>query len=460
MYFKQITTEGLGCYSYIIGCPAAGQMAIVDPKRDVQEYLDISREEGMKITHVINTHVHADHVGGEQELKSITGAELFIHENAKVTYPHTPIKEGDTFTIGSAKLDFLFTPGHTPNAISILVTDMMRGTDPWMILTGDLLFVGDIGRPDLPGNEILDEQVENLYNSLYVKLGKLPDYLEVFPAHGQGSLCGKGMSAKSSTTLGYERRNNPMLKFDSFKKFKMKVTESFPDRPKSFTHIIETNFKGAPLLERCPLDRAMNPERFKQIMDKGATVIDVRDAAGFGGFHIPGSINIGLEKQLANWVGMVVEPNADILLVVNSKLDYDRMCLELHRIGYDNIYGYLLGGISSWLLAGYPVKSLAQKSTWDLQQAIQDKKEFILLDVRTPEEWKNGHVKGAIHKPLTWVLEEGLQVEKETPVIVMCGSGYRSNIVGSYLQNHGHTHVCSLAGGALAWSRSGNELVK
>ncbi|CCO24113.1 MBL fold metallo-hydrolase [Maridesulfovibrio hydrothermalis] len=459
MYFKQLTTEGLGCYSYVIGCPAAGQMVVVDPKRDVQEYIDISREEGMKITHVINTHVHADHVGGEQELKSIAGAELFIHENAKVGYQHTPVAEGDTFTIGSAKLEFLYTPGHTPNAISILITDLMRGSEPWMILTGDLLFVGDVGRPDLPGDEILDEQVANLYDSLYVKLKELPDYLEVYPAHGQGSLCGKGMSAKPSTTLGYERRYNPMLQFQTFEAFKEKMLESFPTRPKSFTHIINTNFKGAPLLERCPLDRAMSPEKFKEMIHNGCTVIDVRDAAGFGGFHIPGSINIGLEKQLANWVGMAVEPDADLLLVVNSQEDYDRMCLELHRIGYDKIFGYLDGGISAWLLEGYPVESLAQKSAQELKQALAEGTKFTLLDVRTPVEWNAGHIEGAIHKPFGKALDEGIDVDKDSPVLVVCGSGYRSNIVGSSLQNNGYTQVCSLAGGTLALERSGFKLI-
>jgi glyoxylase-like metal-dependent hydrolase (beta-lactamase superfamily II)/rhodanese-related sulfurtransferase len=460
MFFKQIHTEGLGCYSYAIGCPAAGEMLVVDPKRDVQEYLDISREEGMKITKVINTHVHADHVAGEQELKSLTGAELYIHENAGVTYKHSTIKEGDSITLGNAKLDFIATPGHTPNSVSILLTDLARGTDPWMILTGDLLFVGDIGRPDLPGNEILDEQVKNLYDSLYNKLGKLPDYLEVFPAHGQGSLCGKGMSAKSSTTLGFERKYNPMFQFSNFEDFRAEVMKSFPVRPKSFSHIIQTNLNGAPLLERCPLDRAMNPERFKEVMEKGAVVIDVRDAAGFGGFHIPGSINIGLEKQLANWVGMVIDPKSDLLLVVNSQADYDRMLLELHRIGYDQIHGYLMGGISSWLLSGFDVESLDQKSVKQVKSAIDDGRKFALVDVRTPAEWNSGHVNGAVHVPLADLLENGIDVEKDKPVVVMCGSGYRSNIAGSHLKKIGHKEVCSLAGGAMAWSRSGFPMEK
>lgn len=459
MFFEQIQTEGLGCYSYVIGCPAAGEMLVVDPKRDVQVYMDISREEGMKITKVINTHVHADHVAGEQELKSLTGAELYIHENAGVEYKHTPLKEGDSIKIGNAKLDFISTPGHTPNSVSILLTDLARGNDPWMILTGDLLFVGDIGRPDLPGNEVLEEQIQNLYNSLYNKLGNLPDYLEVFPAHGQGSLCGKGMSAKSSSTLGFERKYNPMFQFKSYEDFHAEVTKSYPVRPKSFSHIISTNLKGAPLLERCPLETAMNPEKFKQVISDGAVVIDVRDAAGFGGFHIPCSINIGLEKQLANWVGMVVEPKSEILLVVNSREDYDRMVLELHRIGYDQILGYLKGGMTSWLLNGYDVESLEQKSIRQVKEALDNGKDFEILDVRTPAEWSNGHIKGAKHIPLSDLLDNGLDLDKEKPVVVMCGSGYRSNIAGSQLRKNGHEHVCSLAGGAIAWMRAGYPVV-
>jgi len=189
MYFNQIAVTGLGCLSYAIGCPRAKAMAVVDPKRDIEEYLNISREEGMQITHVFNTHVHADHVSGDQELRAATGADIYIHESAPVQYPHKDLNEGDVFGIGAAKMKVLHTPGHTPNAVSLLVTDTVRSEEPQMLLTGDLLFVGDIGRPDLPGAEILDEQVQNLYHSLYVKLAAYPDHLEVFPAHGQGSLC-------------------------------------------------------------------------------------------------------------------------------------------------------------------------------------------------------------------------------------------------------------------------------
>jgi glyoxylase-like metal-dependent hydrolase (beta-lactamase superfamily II) len=300
MYFNQISVDGMGCLSYAIGCPRAKAMAVVDPKRDIQDYLTIAREEGMQITHVFNTHVHADHVSGDQELRLATGADIYIHESAPVKYTHKGIKEGDTFELGAARIEVLHTPGHTPNSVSLLVTDKVRSEEPQMLLTGDLLFVGDIGRPDLPGAEILDEQVETLYQSLYVKLADYPDHLEVFPAHGEGSLCGRGMSAKKSSTLGYERRANSMLGFPSFEAFKAEVMSVFPLRPKSFSHIIQTNLQGAATLDACPIEKSLTPKQFEEMMADGAVIIDARDSAAFGGFHIPGSINIGFEKQLAN----------------------------------------------------------------------------------------------------------------------------------------------------------------
>jgi glyoxylase-like metal-dependent hydrolase (beta-lactamase superfamily II)/rhodanese-related sulfurtransferase len=460
MYFKQITTPGLGCFSYVIGCPAAGEMVVVDPKRDVQDYLDISREEGMKIVHVIDTHVHADHVSGAQELKSQTGCDIMVYETSPVDYEFTPLVEGRQLTVGTAKLDVLFTPGHTPDALSLLVTDTTRGDEPWMLLTGDVLFVGDIGRPDLVGGAKLDEQVRNLWNSLYVKFAEFPDSLEVFPAHGAGSLCGRGMSSKPSSTLGFERRHNPMLGFDNFEDFHRAMSRNFPARPKSFTHIISTNASGAPLLERCPLDLAMNPYKFEEKMQDGAVVIDVRDAAAYAGYHIPGSLNIGFEPSLANWVGMTVEPDADILLVVDTRDDYERMRVELHRIGYDNILGYLSGGIQAWVYSGRPVDSLAIDSAQVLQNVQDEGKEISLIDVRTPVEWENGRIPGARHIPLADILDGKFDLDEDTHHLLYCAAGYRANIAASYLQKHGYWDVRSLAGGYIAWSRAGFKTEK
>ena len=458
MYFNQIAVRGLGCLSYVIGCPRAKAMAVIDPKRDVQDYLTIAREEGMQITHVFNTHVHADHVSGDQELRLATGADIYIHESAPVAYRHKKVKQGDIFEIGAAKIEVLHTPGHTPNSISLLVTDKARSEEPQMLLTGDLLFVGDIGRPDLPGAEILDEQVENLYVSLYRKLAEYPDHLEIFPAHGEGSLCGRGMSAKKSSTLGYERRANPMLRFPSYDAFKENVLSAFPARPKSFSHIIETNLRGAATLDACPMDKSLTPRQFETMIADGAVVIDARDSAAFGGFHIPGSINIGFEKQLANWVGMVVDPQAEILLVVDDEKDYDRMVTELHRIGYDLIFGYLSGGVMAWLMSGRAVEQLEQTSPQQLAERIDDGRVRV-IDVRTIAEWNAGHIKQAEHFPLSDILAGPLpRAEKGEELVLQCGTGYRSNIAASVLRQAGYKHVKSLAGGAFAWSNAGYPL--
>lgn len=460
MYFKQIVTPGLGCFSYVIGCPAAREMIVVDPKRDVQDYLDISREQGMKIVHVIDTHVHADHVSGTQELKSLTGCDIMVYQTSPVSYPFTPLAEGQKLKVGNAGLEVLHTPGHTPDALSLLVTDFSRGQEPWMILTGDVLFVGDIGRPDLVGDAKLDEQINNLYNSLYVKLANYPDYLEVFPAHGAGSLCGRGMSSKPSSTLGFERKYNSMLGFDSFETFHLAMSQNFPERPKSFTHIIGTNAKGAPLLERCPVDLAMEPDRFEEKMLAGSVVVDIRDTAAYAGYHIPGSLNIGFDPGLANWVGMVVEPSADLLLVVETAADYERMRTELHRIGYDNIFGYLKGGIQAWVYSGRPVDRLSIDSAQEVQNCLDNKKPLSLVDIRTPGETAGGIIPGATKIPLNNILTGKFDLTEDGHHIIYCASGYRSNIAASYLQQHGYWDVRTMAGGFIAWVRAGYPVEK
>jgi rhodanese-related sulfurtransferase len=329
-----------------------------------------------------------------------------------------------------------------------------------MILTGDLLFVGDVGRPDLPGAEILDEQVENLYNSLYKTLADYPDHLEVYPAHGEGSLCGRGMSAKKSSTLGYERNANHMLGFNSFEEFKKDITSAFPARPKSFSHIIATNQKGADLLDACTLDKRLTPGQFQELMeDNNTLILDTRGSAAYGGFHIPGSINIGFEKQLANWVGMVIDPTSELLLVVDDREAYDRMTTELHRIGYDAILGYLSGGINAWLMSGRPVEQLGQISPLQLQRLLGPNCPTI-LDVRTLAEWNTAHIHQAKHLPLTDILEGNIpDMDKNQEIILQCGSGYRSNIAASFFKEAGFTNLKSLAGGIFAWSNANLPLV-
>jgi len=459
MFFKQFSVKGMGCLSYLIGCPLAKKACVVDPKRDVQEYLDAARENGMEITHVFETHVHADHVSGSQELRSRTGAEIYFMEGTPVKFDNKEVKEHEIMEFGKVRLRFLKTPGHTPHSMSILVTDLSRGESPWLVLTGDCLFVGDIGRPDLAGKEHLDEQVENLFKSLHEKLGRLPSNMEIYPAHGEGSLCGKGMSSKPNSTIGFEMAHNPILRL-SFAEFQEVMKKNFPERPKSFSHIISTNLKGAPLLERCPVTRDLSPLQVKDLLDKGAVILDTRDTAAFGGVHIPGSINIGLAPQSANWIGMVIEPDSQLILVVSSKSAYDEMTKQLHRIGYDNILGYLYGGIAAWQEAGLPIGQLWQISAHRLYEKLQTGNYDYLFDVRTPSEWASGRIKEAVHLPLNKLLKEIPDIPKDKEVIVTCGIGYRGNIAASYLQRHGFTHVHSLAGGMKAWINAGYPVTK
>ena len=459
MFFKQFSVKGMGCLSYLIGCPMAKKACVVDPKRDVQDYLDTARENGMEITHVFETHVHADHVSGSHEIRSRTGAEIYFMEGTPVEFDHKEVKEHEIMEFGKVRLRFLKTPGHTPHSMSILVTDLSRGESPWLVLTGDCLFVGDIGRPDLAGKELLDEQVENLFRSLHEKLGRLPSNMEIYPAHGEGSLCGKGMSSKPNSTIGFEMAHNPILRL-SFEEFREAMKKDFPERPKSFTHIINTNLKGAPLLERCPVTRDLSPLQVNELLKKGAVILDTRDTAAFGGVHIPGSINIGLAPQSANWIGMVIEPEAQLILVVTSKSAYDEMTKQLHRIGYDNILGYLYGGIAAWQEAGLPIGRLWQISTHRLYEKLKTGNYDYLFDVRTPAEWASGRIEEAAHLPLNKLLKEIPDIPKDKEVIVTCAVGYRGNIAASYLQRHGFTHVHSLAGGMKAWINAGYPVTR
>ncbi|GJQ58577.1 MAG: MBL fold metallo-hydrolase [Candidatus Scalindua sp. AMX11] len=455
MYFKQIKVPGIGCFSYVVGCPAKKVAAVIDPKRDIQDYLDIAKSEGMKITHVIETHIHADHVSGNQELRKSTGADIYLHEAASVAFDHKTLREGDIIDLGAAKLEVLFTPGHTPNSLSLLVTDKSRSKDPWILLSGDLVFVGDIGRPDLAGEELLEKQVEDLHKSIYQKLGKLPGSLEVFPAHGQGSLCGKGMSSRTSSTLGFERDTNPLLNIESLDEFKKSFMQTYPARPKNFSNIIAMNTKGVPLLASSPADRSLSPLQFQQAMNEGAVVIDTRDAAAYGGVHIPDSINIGFGDQMANWIGMAVAPESNILLVFEDEAQYRKMCTILYRIGYDNILGYLQGGIPAWQEEGFKISSLPQMSVHDLKSKLDKRAVRHIVDVRTEAEWNSGHIEGAEHLVLTEMLLKGVSLPKNEEIIVTCRVGYRGNIAASYLQQQGFSKVGNLAGGMKAWANTG-----
>jgi glyoxylase-like metal-dependent hydrolase (beta-lactamase superfamily II)/rhodanese-related sulfurtransferase len=449
MFFQQIKVEGLACFSYIIGCPQDGRAFVVDPKRDVADYVSIAEKNGLAITGIIDTHVHADHISGAHELRAHTGADIYIHEEAGVDYEHKPLHDGDRFELGSVGIDVIHTPGHTPNSVTLAITDKARGDSPEIILTGDLLFVGSVGRPDLAGGELLDEQISNEYASLHEKLGKLPDLVEVYPAHGAGSLCGAGLSAKPSSTLGFERAAGPYFQM-SFDQFKAELTRATPVRPKNFSYIIAQNKKGPILLKDLPSVDHFDSNVLKQFTEGGKTLIDLRDASSFGGAHVPGSINIGLSPQVANWLGMVVEPERDLALLGNKKSDIDEALLQFRRSGFDRIVGYVIG-IAEWAAHGEETGTLSQLSVHGLKRLLTQDDNHSVIDIRTDQEWSSGHIKEAQHITIQQIIENGLDSGKEDHISVICGSGYRSNIAGSLLKAQGYTRINSVIGGMNAW---------
>jgi glyoxylase-like metal-dependent hydrolase (beta-lactamase superfamily II)/rhodanese-related sulfurtransferase len=452
MFFRQFKVEGLGCFSYLIGCPKEGVACVVDPERHVEQYLDVAQDEGLRITDVFDTHVHADHITGSQELAAQTGATVHIHPAAEAEYAHEPLREGQRFRFGAAEIEIIETPGHTPNSVSLAVTDHARSKDVQALLTGDLLFVGDIGRPDLAGEDLLEQQVRNLYDSLYKKLARFPDWTEVYPAHGEGSLCGKGMSAKPMTTLGYERRNNPLLNDMPFEEFRRIMTEGFQVRPDNFAAMVEKNRQGPKLLRETASFTRLSASQVERAVHDGAKLVDVRDQVAFGAAFLPGSINIGMKPNSVNWLGMVVDAASEIILVADGEADALEAAFRFRRAGYDRLIGYLADGVSGWAMQGKALDHLPQLTASSLIHVLEKYPDHLVLDVRTDAEWQIGHIDGAIHKPVSDLIASGIDLDKKRHITAVCGSGYRGNIAGSFLKSLGYEHVFSLIGGMTAWN--------
>jgi hydroxyacylglutathione hydrolase len=454
MYFKQFKVEGLGCYSYLIGCPRAGVACVVDPERHVERYLATAQEQGMNITHIFDTHLHADHISGSRELARKTGAKTYLHHGVDSGYEHVPLKEGDRFAFGVAELEILETPGHTPNSVTLAVADTSRSKEPMLILTGDLLFVGDVGRPDLAGADMLGEQVKNLYHSLYKKLESFPEWVEVYPAHGEGSLCGKSMSPKPMTTLGFERKSNPLLNRMAFDTFREIMTRDFQVRPPNFAAIVEKNRRGPSLLETIPPLRRLTVDEVERAVERGAVLVDIRDSSAFGAAFIPGSLNIGLKPQSANWLGMIVDAEKALVIIADSGAEALDATRRFRRVGYDSIVGFLDSGVSDWASLGKPLDHLPQLTVLSLKHVLGKYSDHVLLDVRTDAEWEADHIERAVHKPISNLIREGIDIDTKRHVTAICGSGYRSNIAGSFLKSRGYEQVFSVIGGMTAWKNA------
>jgi len=466
MLLERFEDRGLAQYSYAVGCAAAGKVAVVDPRRDVDVYLEWAAAREVAIACVLETHIHADFASGARELATRAGAKLLLSaydegERYEVRFPHSPLHEvqhgGQAIELGSVRVAALHTPGHTPEHLSFLVYDTGRSEGvPIAALTGDFLFVGSLGRPDLLGAEATDALARAQFRSVREVLAPLPDGLEIHPGHGAGSMCGAGMSSRPFSTLGFERVSNPFLDPAlSEAAFVARLLGSVPPLPPYYLRMKELNAEGPPLLEGLPGLEPLPPDRFRELAEDGNhVVVDLRDQLAFGTGHVPGALGIGVDGSLSTWAGWVVPGDRPILLVAERAEDVERASRALVRVGLDRIEGHLEGGMRTWRERDYPVAVLPQLSVVELAARLAAGDAPAVVDVRGDGEWAQGHLAGAVHL-MGGVLPQRHAELPGGQVALLCGSGYRSTVAASWLQRAGHRDVFNVTGGMAAWKRAG-----
>ncbi len=454
MFFKQFYLGCLAQASYLIG--DAGEAAVVDPRRDVDEYVEEAKRQGLSIRHVIETHLHADFVSGHRELAARTGAKIYFGAKAGARLDHVAVREGDEIGMGDVVLRFLETPGHTPESVSIVVIDRSTSQEPAAVLTGDTLFIGDVGRPDLLGALMSAEELAGLlYDSLHEKLLTLPDATRVYPAHGAGSLCGRNISSETSSTIGEQRRFNYALQPMRREEFVGMMTTDLPEAPAYFDRDVALNREGAAELAELPEPPGLSPEDVARLAEKGATLLDTRPAAAYGAAHVPGSLQIALTGQFASWAGALVTPEAPIVLIAEEPARAAEARMRLARVGLDNVAGWLEGGIEAWDKARRQLAATEQVAPDELRGRLGEGRPPTVLDVRRPPEWEAGHIDGARHIPLSDLPRRAAELPRDTPLAVICGSGYRSSVATSVLERLGRRGATNVLGGMSAWAAAG-----
>jgi hydroxyacylglutathione hydrolase len=457
MYFQQFYLGCLAHASYMIG--SDGEAAVVDPRRDVDIYVEEARARGLEIRHIIETHLHADFVSGHHELAHRTGAKIYFGAKAGAKFEHVPVREGDEIRMGDVVLRFLETPGHTPESVSILVVDRAVGEVPKAVLTGDTLFIGDVGRPDLLGSKMSAQELAGmLYDSLHGKLLALPDSVEVYPAHGAGSLCGRNISSETSSTIGQQRQFNYALRPMPKEEFVRMMTTDLPEAPDYFARDVAINRDGASELAELPDPAALGARDVEALQKKGAIVLDTRPAAQYGAGHVAGSLHIGLSGQFASWAGALVSPQAPILLVAEDEEQVREARVRLSRVGIENVAGYLAGGLLEWHRAGLPLATTEQIGVEELDARIREDRAGRVVDVRRPGEWQAGHIAGAVNVPLNTLEQHAAELPKDEPVAVLCAGGFRSSIGTSILERQGLAKITNVVGGMAAWKAASLEV--
>ncbi|MBC7508926.1 MAG: MBL fold metallo-hydrolase [Ferruginibacter sp.] len=465
MFFEHVYDKSLAQASYFIGCQKAGVAAVIDPKRDVDTYLEIAKANNMKITHIFETHIHADFLAGSRELAKLTGAEMYLSDEGgegwEYEFSHHGLKDGDKIEMGNLSFDVLHTPGHTPESISFLVTDNPASAKPVMLFTGDFVFVGDIGRPDLLQKAAgivgtADAGALQMYNSIQ-KFAELPDYIQVWPGHGAGSACGKALGAVPSTTVGYEKITNWAFQFKNDKPgFVKYLLEDQPEPPKYFAMMKKLNKVERPLLTEVPKQKLLSSTELKDAMAKGIKLIDARDKVEFAAGFIPGSYNIQGNNAFATWAGWFIKYDEPFMLLADESQLND-LTRKLMRIGLDNVYGYV-PSTSVWIDTGGILEKANVITFEDAKELINDNG-IQLVDLRGETEYNTGHIAKADNIFIGTLPQNLNKVSKDKKVVIHCQSGDRSTIAYSILAKNGFKNVVNFSGGMNEWVNEGEPVV-
>jgi glyoxylase-like metal-dependent hydrolase (beta-lactamase superfamily II)/rhodanese-related sulfurtransferase len=455
MILKQYYLGCLSHASYLIGDEESKIAAIVDPQRDINQYLEDADLHGLSIRHVLLTHFHADFVAGHLELRDRVSASIYLGAQAKAEYEFTPLNDGNIIEFGKVRLKILETPGHSPESISILVYDLTKDiNDPYAILTGDTLFIGDVGRPDLRASLgwSAAELGSMLYDSIHNKIINLPDETLVYPTHGAGSMCGKSLSRETVSTMGIQKKYNYALQPMNKEEFIKIVTLDQPEAPDYFTYDAILNTKERLTLVET-MKKTLNPLSLEEVMklkEQSAQILDVRDPIDFEGAHLDGSINIGLGGNYATWAGTILERDKPIVIIAEPGSEEEAV-IRLGRIGFDHIAGYLEGGMKTLLTRPDLMKRTERITALSLSQKLSEKNPPLIIDVRNKSEWKLNRIDKSINIPLNQIKERVNKIPKDKELVVYCASGYRSSIALSLVEKQNLSNISDLVGGISAW---------
>jgi hydroxyacylglutathione hydrolase len=453
MLIKHLFLEKIAHSSYILA--GKKSCAVIDPRRDIDIYINEARELGVAITHILETHLHADFVSGHRELVARTGAKIYAPASADCRFEHIPVTEGDSIVIEDMSLEVLETPGHTPEHVAYIARDRSRSDSPVGVFAGDVLFVGDVGRPDLFPDRA-EELAGQLFNSLHDKLLRLPDYCEVYPAHA-GSLCGRSLGAKLTSTIGYERFHNPSLQIKGKADFIRSLTTGMPPAPDHFSRCSEINRQGPALLSELPVLMELGTADFRERMqDPRNSVLDVRNYGAYSGYHIPGAWHLDLRGNFPAFAGWVMPFDREILLVADNRNEALTASIWAKRVGIDRVTGFLNDGMVGWVNSAYPVDRIPLISAADLYERItRGREQLLLLDVRSPLEFADTHITGAVSIPAPDLRFRYREIPADKPVYLICSTGNRSSLAASILKQHGFRDVYNVAGGMTGYSAAG-----